>query len=153
MYCVQNCNNEDFRNFFIPNHDWMSFIKMNGTIQANCPYRGTPPFWGGMLMNARGELPSGWWNLEADAPFKVHLFWEGHKVLRNLHLTFDWHYVGQNWCGDSAKFCGLLRTYEFYKKYYLQVHQEKPRCHWLWFCRYLSQRRWTGPKSCRGHRR
>ena len=27
--------------------------------------------------------------------FKVHIFWEGHKILRNLHLTFDWHYIGQ----------------------------------------------------------
>ena len=26
---------------------------------------------------------------------KVHIFWEGHKILRNLHLTFDWHYTGQ----------------------------------------------------------
>ena len=23
---------------------------------------------------------------------KVHIFWEGHKVLRNLHLTFDYMY-------------------------------------------------------------
>ena len=28
--------------------------------------------------------------------FKVHIFWEGHRILRNLHLTFDWHYIGQN---------------------------------------------------------
>ena len=27
--------------------------------------------------------------------FKVHIFWEGHKILQNLHLTFDWHYIGQ----------------------------------------------------------
>ena len=26
---------------------------------------------------------------------KVHIFWEGHKILWNLHLTFDWHYIGQ----------------------------------------------------------
>ena len=26
---------------------------------------------------------------------KVHKFWEGHKKLWNLHLTFDWHYIGQ----------------------------------------------------------
>ena len=26
---------------------------------------------------------------------KVQLFWEGHKILQNLHLTFDWHYIGQ----------------------------------------------------------
>ena len=24
---------------------------------------------------------------------KVHIFWEDHKILRNLHLTFDWHYT------------------------------------------------------------
>ena len=24
---------------------------------------------------------------------KVHIFWEGHKILWNLHLTFDWHYI------------------------------------------------------------
>ena len=24
---------------------------------------------------------------------KVHIFWEGHKILRNRHLTFDWHYI------------------------------------------------------------
>ena len=22
---------------------------------------------------------------------KVHIFWEGHKILRNLHQLFDWH--------------------------------------------------------------
>ena len=27
---------------------------------------------------------------------KVHIFWEGHKSLRNLYLTFDWYYIGQN---------------------------------------------------------
>ena len=26
---------------------------------------------------------------------KVHILWEGHEILRNLHLTFDWHYIGQ----------------------------------------------------------
>ena len=26
---------------------------------------------------------------------KVHIFWEVHKLLQNLHLTFDWHYIGQ----------------------------------------------------------
>ena len=25
--------------------------------------------------------------------FKVHIFWEGHKILRNLHLTFGCKYV------------------------------------------------------------
>ena len=27
--------------------------------------------------------------------YKVHIFWEGYKILQNLHLTFDWHYLGQ----------------------------------------------------------
>ena len=26
---------------------------------------------------------------------KVHIFREDHNILRNLHLTFDWHYIGQ----------------------------------------------------------
>ena len=25
----------------------------------------------------------------------IYVFWEGHEILRNLHLTFDWHYIGQ----------------------------------------------------------
>ena len=42
------------------------------------------------------------------------IFWEGHKILRNLHLTFDWHYIGQGegWREDFAKYCGLFRIYE-----------------------------------------
>ena len=30
-----------------------------------------------------------------DKRCKVHIFWEGHKILWNLHLKFDWNYVGQ----------------------------------------------------------
>ena len=45
---------------------------------------------------------------------KVHIFWEGHKSLRNLHRRFDWHYIGQIYGGDFVKFCGLLRIYELY---------------------------------------
>ena len=43
---------------------------------------------------------------------KVHIFCEGHKILRNLHQLFDWQYIGQIIGGDFAKLCGLLRTYE-----------------------------------------
>ena len=43
---------------------------------------------------------------------KVHIFWEGHKILRNLHRRFDWHYIGQIYSEDFKKFCGLLRIYE-----------------------------------------
>ena len=28
-------------------------------------------------------------------PIKLHIFWEGHKILWNLHCRFDWHYIGQ----------------------------------------------------------
>ena len=34
--------------------------------------------------------------------------------MRNLHCRFDWHYIGQIYGGDFAKFCGLLRIYELY---------------------------------------
>ena len=34
---------------------------------------------------------------------KVHIFWEGHKILRNLHLSFDRYYMGQIYGGDFAK--------------------------------------------------
>ena len=34
--------------------------------------------------------------------------------MRNLHSRFDWHYIGQIYSGDFAKFCGLLRIYELY---------------------------------------
>ena len=46
--------------------------------------------------------------------FKVYIgiFLEGHKILQNLHRRFDWHYIGQIYGGDFAKFCGLLRKYE-----------------------------------------
>ena len=47
--------------------------------------------------------------------FNVHIFWEGHKILRNLHCTFDWHYIGQIYGEDFTKFCCLLRIYELYR--------------------------------------
>ena len=43
---------------------------------------------------------------------KVHIFWEGHKFLRNLHRRFVQCGNGQIYGGDFAKFCGLLRIYE-----------------------------------------
>ena len=43
---------------------------------------------------------------------KVHIFWEGHNILRNLHLTFDYSTYSQKLGEDFAKFCGLLRIYE-----------------------------------------
>ena len=46
--------------------------------------------------------------------FKVHKFWEGHKILWNLHHTFYWHYIGQIYGGNFSKFCGLLRIYDLH---------------------------------------
>ena len=43
---------------------------------------------------------------------KVYIFWEGHKILRNLHLTFDYSTYSQKLGEDFAKFCDLLRIYE-----------------------------------------
>ena len=47
---------------------------------------------------------------------KLHIFWEGHKILRNLHCRFDCYYIGQIYGGDFEKFCGFLRIYELYLK-------------------------------------
>ena len=43
---------------------------------------------------------------------KVHIFWDGHKILRNLHLNFDYSTYSQKLGKDFAKFSGLLRIYE-----------------------------------------
>ena len=45
---------------------------------------------------------------------KVHIFWEGLKILQNLHLTFDCMYCSQKLGENFAEFCGLLRIYELY---------------------------------------
>ena len=45
---------------------------------------------------------------------KVHIFWEGHKILWNLHRRFVLCSASQM-AGDFAKFCGLLRIYELYR--------------------------------------
>ena len=45
---------------------------------------------------------------------KVHIFWEGQTILRNLHRRFDRYYIGQINGGDFAKNCGLLRIYKLW---------------------------------------
>ena len=45
---------------------------------------------------------------------KVHIFWEVHKILQNLHLRFILCSTGQIYGEDFAKFCGILRIYELY---------------------------------------
>ena len=53
------------------------------------------------------------------------MFWEGHKILRNLHRRFDCYYIGQIYGGDFAKFCGLLRIYELYNRRILTKKNSK----------------------------
>ena len=48
---------------------------------------------------------------------KFYIFWEGHKILRNLHRRFDPYYIGQIYGGVFSKICGLIRKYELYKMY------------------------------------
>ena len=38
----------------------------------------------------------GAYNIDWLNVFKVHIFWEGHKLLRNLHRRFDHYYIGQS---------------------------------------------------------
>ena len=51
----------------------------------------------------------------------IHIFCEGHKILRNLHGRFDWHYIEQIYGGDFANFGGLLRIYELYNNILLRL--------------------------------
>ena len=45
---------------------------------------------------------------------KVHIFWEGHKILKNLNRRFDRYCMGEFYGGGFAKFCALLRICELY---------------------------------------
>ena len=40
----------------------------------------------------------------APLQIRVHNFWEGHKILENLHQLFDWQYVEQKIGGDFVVF-------------------------------------------------
>ena len=51
-------------------------------------------------------------NLDTSVFSKVHIFWEGHQFLWNLHRRFVLCSNGQIYSGDFANFCGLLRIYE-----------------------------------------
>ena len=56
------------------------------------------------------------WLFVIQCGFKVHLFQEGHKILQNLHLTFDYSTYSQKLVENFAKFCVPLRIHELYKK-------------------------------------
>ena len=51
-----------------------------------------------------------WWEFGIEAFIsvcKVHIFWEGHIFLRNLHLRFVLCSNGQIYSGDFAKFVAV----------------------------------------------
>ena len=66
-------------------------------------------------------FPSKWWKVviltisSALAFLKVHIFWEGHKILRNLHQFCVLWTASQTIGRYFAKFCGPLRIYELYQ--------------------------------------
>ena len=66
----------------------------------------------------------GWWRLRCKqlrlfwcnsvrkrrkSHIKVHIFWEGHKFLQNLHRRFVLCSNSQTYGEDFGNFCGLLR--------------------------------------------
>ena len=77
---------------------------------------------------------------------KVYIFWEGHKILQNIHHRFDRYFIGQIYDGDFAKFCGLLRIYELYETAQLALAQPKKLdynfiCS-MWIDQFKSAYRW-----------
>ena len=70
------------------------------------------------------DLFRNWWLHNTVFLCKVHIFWEGHKILQNLHCSFHRYYIGQIYGGDFSKFCGLLRIYELYPSS-ITVHIKK----------------------------
>ena len=64
------------------------------------------------ILQKRLEIRS---SVSKKGPNKVRISCEGHKILQNLHLTFDCMYCSQKLGEDFAKFCGLLRIFELYQ--------------------------------------
>ena len=76
--------------------DWVSLIKKKGSLHLHWRLKYT-------------------WIKTGKEIYKVHIFWEGHKILQNLHRRFEWHYIRQIYGRDFAKFCCILRIYELYR--------------------------------------
>ena len=66
---------------------------------------------------------------------KVHIFWEGHKILWNLHRRFVLCSASQIYGGDFTKFCGLLRIYELYLTIFKRLGQKL--WNYYWFLEYI----------------
>ena len=49
----------------------------------------------------------------AENHIKVHIFWDGHKILQNLHRRFEWHYIEKIYDGDFAKKMAFSQYMDF----------------------------------------
>ena len=56
------------------------------------------------LSSKTSERWLGYFRCKQATTLKVHIFWEGHKILRNLPLTFYCMYCSQKLVEDFAKF-------------------------------------------------
>ena len=92
--------------FVLPGENWLSWER-----QGRAMFGRRSTHWGCWTKRALKSTISPLHDLFGT---KAHVFWEGHKILQNLHPNFDWHYIGQKWGEDFAIFCGLLRIYELY---------------------------------------
>ena len=79
--------------------------------------------------------------------FKVHIFWEGHKIFRNLHQLFDCQYIGHV-IGDFEKFCSLLRIYELLKKLTKGPFQPIHHWHTIFFVKLEGKCSWNMIYAC-----
>ena len=90
-------------------------------------------------------------------PVKVHIFWEGHKILRNLHLTFDCSTYSQKLGEDFAKFWTLIIKIKtlaqcciFFSIFHLVLLSLKSR-HLGYFSRFFLTLS-AGTLNCHGHK-
>ena len=69
--------------------------------------------------------------------FKVHIFWEGHKILRFVLCS-----ASQINSGYFAKFCGLLRIYELYFFWFSSNHNLSFTLNFLDFFQIIGAKEW-----------
>ena len=53
--------------------------------------------------------------------FKVHIFWEGHKMLGNLHCRVDRYYIGQIYSGDLLQKFASFSQYMNFNGLYFEI--------------------------------
>ena len=69
---------------------------------------------------------------------KVHILWEGHKILWNIHCRFVLCSASQIYGGDFTKFIGVIKIYELYNKLIFWIPLLSPHPLWalcsVWDC-------------------